>query len=92
MVGYDTHETRSIKVWADIDIGIADFVEYLNQIPGVRTFASCQGTLNRNGSESYESYVMVGWHHNDAKKALERFNLKVEGDTFGYVYPRGWRI
>jgi tRNA(Phe) wybutosine-synthesizing methylase Tyw3 len=39
------HETIPVQVWADIDVGIADLVKLLNKIPGVRTFASCQGTI-----------------------------------------------
>lgn len=85
------HETRPIKVWADVDIGIADFVEYLNQISGVRTHGSCQGTLDEGGHEPYEAEVMVSWWHDDAKKSLEQFNLKIMGEAFGYVYPRSWR-
>jgi hypothetical protein len=35
-----THKTRPVQVWADVDLGIADMVVYLNTIPGVRTEAT----------------------------------------------------
>ena len=49
------HETVPMQVWADIDVGVAEMVKYLNTIPGVRTYAACQG------GESYRPYVMVSW-------------------------------
>src|ERR1700677_830715 len=46
----DIHSaTRLVSVWVDVDEGIADLVEYLNTIPGVRTHTSCQGTLTEGG-------------------------------------------
>ena len=61
MMGNLVHKTRAVQVWADVDEGIADLVAYLNTIPGVRTFASCQGTIEEGGAEPYRPYVMVAW-------------------------------
>src|ERR1017187_3060788 len=49
------HATRPVQVWVDADLGIADLVEYLNAIPGVRTEASCQGGY------TYRAYVLCTW-------------------------------
>jgi hypothetical protein len=55
------HKTRAVRVWADVDEGVADLVAYLNTIQGVRTFASCQGTIGEGGAAPYRPYVMVSW-------------------------------
>lgn len=81
------HETIPVQVWADVDVGIADFVRHLNTLPGVRTEACCQGTIGEGGPEPYGPYVMVVWRNDEAKALLEPFGLKIEGEPFGYVYP-----
>jgi hypothetical protein len=45
----------------DVDLGIADMVEYLNTIPGVRTIASCQGTIGEDGPNPYRAQVLCDW-------------------------------
>jgi hypothetical protein len=55
-----THKTRPVQVWADVDLGIADMVVYLNTIPGVRTEASCQGT-GEGGPAPYRAQVLTIW-------------------------------
>jgi hypothetical protein len=83
------HRTVPVKVWADIDVGIADFVRHLNNIHGVRTHSCCQGTLGEGGAEPYEAYVCVSWWTENARKALEKLGLVVDGECHGTVRPRG---
>jgi hypothetical protein len=90
-MGNVVHQTEPVQVWADIDVGIADFVRHLNAIPGARTHASCQGTIGEGGAEPYEARVMVSWRNEDARRALEQHNLVVEGECHGTAHPRGWR-
>jgi hypothetical protein len=82
------HQTEPVQVWADVDVGISAFVRYLNTIPGVRTHASCQGTIGEGGPEPYGPQVMVSWWTDDARKALEQLGLTIEGECYGLVYPR----
>jgi hypothetical protein len=81
------HETRPIKVWIDADVGIADFILELNEIPGIRTLASCQGTIGEGGAEPYGPHVMVSWEDSAALDRLSRLQMTRLGPTFGYVYP-----
>jgi hypothetical protein len=87
-----THETRPVQVWADVDIGIADTVAYLNTIPGVRTYASCQGTIGEGGPCPYRAQVMVSCETRWARERLEEeFDITIPGDCDGswfYVHPR----
>jgi hypothetical protein len=55
------HETRPVQVWVDADVGIADAIIYLNTIAGVRTHASCQGTVGEGGPNPYRAQVMATW-------------------------------
>jgi hypothetical protein len=82
------HETIPVQVWADIDIGIADDVRWLNSLPGVRTFASCQGTMGEGGPLPYGAYVKCWWppEHDTAIRA--RFHIVVEGNGWRDVRPR----
>ena len=80
------HETVRVKVWADIDAGIADMVLRLNDIPGVRTYASCQGT------KDYAPYVMTSWPD---EETLERLKAEFEyedvdmlGSNTAHFHPR----
>jgi DNA-binding XRE family transcriptional regulator len=50
------HKTRPVRVWVDVDQGVADVVDTLNRHPDVRTFASCEGTPGHR-----PAYIMVGW-------------------------------
>ena len=80
------HKTIPVKVWVNVDVGIADFVIVLNKIKGVRTHASCQGTLGEGGAHPYIGHVMVTW---DSKKVLaslkKRFIVEIAGKNWGYV-------
>lgn len=83
-----THPTVPVRVWADVDAGIADFVIALNEVPGIRTLASCQGTLGEGGAEPYEGHVMISWEDDAALARISHLRIKPLGDHFGYVYPQ----
>ncbi len=75
-MGNVIHETVPVLVWADIDKGIADMVRYLNTIPGIRTDASCQGTIGEGGPYPYPPEVTVHWKSADTFKRLsEEFDV-----------------
>jgi len=82
------HETRPVQVWVDADLGIADMVVYLNTIPGVRTIASCQGTIGEGGQNPYRAQVMAEWTDEAFDRLATEFDLTVLGDGWGYVHPR----
>ena len=84
----DGHETRPVRVWADVDLGIADTVEYLNTIEGVRTHASCQGTIGEGGPQPYRAQVMCSWSDVAFERLKGEFDITELGDHFGYVHPR----
>ena len=86
-MGNVIHETIPVQVWADVDVGVADLVRRLNAIPGVRTHASCQGTIGEGGAEPYEAHVMVSWWTDEARVAMEPYGLVVQGEAHGMVYP-----
>jgi hypothetical protein len=83
------HKTVPIQVWADIDEGIAETVKYLNTIPGVRTLASCQGTIGEGGPNPYRAQVMVTW---DTEETFDRLSAEFDtsevGNHWCYVHPR----
>lgn len=85
----DPHKTVPVQVWADIDEGIADFVRYLNTIEGVRTDASCQGTIGEGGPHPYRAYAIVHWWTPEALERLQaEFEVELQGNgTWGYAYP-----
>lgn len=70
-----------------MDEGISDFVLMLNEIPGIRTLASCQGTLDEGGAAPYEAHVMISWDTDEALSKLSNFKVFKLGDNYGYVYP-----
>jgi hypothetical protein len=76
-----------IKVWIDVDIGIADFVLTLNEIPGIRTLASCQGTIGEGGPKPYGAQVMVTWTDDAALARLAHLRMTRLGPNYGYVHP-----
>jgi hypothetical protein len=81
------HETTQVKVWVEVDVGIAGFVRHLNTLPGVRTYSCCQGTIGEGGAEPYPAYVSVSWLHERARRSLESYGLTVEGVAHGIVRP-----
>jgi hypothetical protein len=87
-MGSVIHETRPVQVWVDADLGIAEMVEVLNSIPGVRTHASCQGTIGEGGPEQYGPYVEVSWDGPGARASIEaRYSLEPQGEAWGYARP-----
>ncbi len=92
MTDRPVHEEIAVKVWADVDKGIADFVVYLNTIDGVRTDASCQGTIGEGGPAPYPAYVMAHWTEEALVRLKREFTVKQEGNgTWGYIYPGDWK-
>lgn len=85
------HKTVPVLVWADVDEGVADMVRYLNTISGVRTDASCQGTIGEGGEQPYRAQVMAHWTPEAEANILAEFDATVLGDGWGYLHPRaGW--
>lgn len=83
------HATVPVLVWADVDVGIAAAVEALNALPGVRTHASCQGSVGEGGAEPYRAYVMVSWESPAVRETIGRlYDLEVCGPAWGYARPR----
>lgn len=83
------HETVPIQVWVDVDKGIVDLVLYLNTIEGVRTHASCQGTIGEGGPNPYRAQVLVTWENAAILERLRNeFDVTIEGLQWGYVHPR----
>ena len=81
------HRQIPISVTVDVDEGIAWLVMYLNTIPGVRTQASCQGTIGEGGPNPYEAQVMVTWTDDAALARLSHLRLTRLGPSYGYVHP-----
>jgi hypothetical protein len=87
-MGNVIHKTVPIQVWVDVDEGIVEFVRELNDIPGVRTHASCQGTLGEGGAEPYRAFVSVSWDRDETLRTLAQdYDLKRDGNNHGVVYP-----
>ncbi|MDE1971127.1 MAG: hypothetical protein KGI50_06170 [Patescibacteria group bacterium] len=82
------HKTVPMQVWVDVDVGIAETVQYLNTIPGVRTHASCQGTLGEGGPHPYRPEVMSTWTDEAFEKLRAEFDITPLGDRWGLVHPR----
>lgn len=83
----EPHKTVPIMVWVDVDEGVADVVTYLNTIPGVRTLASCQGTIGEGGAKPYPMQVMASWSDEAAARLLREFEVVPEGENWGYLHP-----
>lgn len=82
------HKTREVWVIADVDEGIAAMVAYLQTIPGVRTSASCQGTLGEGGPNPYRPQVMATWPKDTEARLLAEFDVTLLGEHWGYLHPR----
>ena len=80
-------KTVPVQVWVDVDEGIAETVKYLNTIPGVRTYASCQGTIGEGGAEPYGPQVMVSWAGGTLARLAREFDLELLGECLAYVRP-----
>lgn len=82
------HETRVVRVKVEADVPIADFVEELNEIHGVYTDASCQGTIGEGGPHPYRAYVMCHWSDEALKVLQDLYIVRPQGNgTWGYVHP-----
>lgn len=84
----DHHKTMPIQVWVDVDEGIAEMVAYLNTILGVRTHASCQGTIGEGGPAPYRAQVMATWTDKAFERLTREFDVTLEGKNWGYLHPR----
>jgi tRNA(Phe) wybutosine-synthesizing methylase Tyw3 len=82
------HKTRKIKVWVDVDVKIAEMVLYLNKISGIRTLASCQGTISEGGQNSYRPQVMATWTDEAFERIKKEFDVTILGDHWGYLHPK----
>lgn len=82
------HPTRPVMVTADIDIGIADTVERLNTLPGMRTFASCQGTIGEEGPKPYGPQILASWPESLNVMLLQEFEIELFSEGYGYLRPR----
>lgn len=82
------HPTVEMLVWVDVDAGIAQAVQALNLISGVRTYASCQGTLGEGGDQPYRAQVMASWPPEALPEIEKRFEIEVLGEGWGYLHPR----
>lgn len=80
------HKTVPAQVWVDVDEGIADAVRHLNTIAGVRTFASCQGSID--GAAPYQPYVMAHWPTERKEEIEKHFTIGDVYDTWGYLHPK----
>jgi hypothetical protein len=76
------HGSRPVMVRTDVDLGIADEVEFLNRFQEIRTFASCQG------SPSYRPYVMAWWPPEHNAMIREMYDLGEDGDGWTYLHPK----
>jgi len=84
------HETKAILVWADIDLGVVDMVQRLNQIPGCRTIASCQGTIGEGGPHPYPAHVMATWSLEALLVIKKEFDVfPEENGAWGNVVRKG---
>jgi hypothetical protein len=82
------HKTVPIQVWVDVDEGVCGLVAYLNTISGVRTLASCQGTIGEGGSEPYPAQVMACWPSEAADQIYAEFEVTLLGNGWGYLRPK----
>jgi hypothetical protein len=82
-------ETEVVMVKVDADAGIAQMVVDLNEIRGVRTHTSCQGTIGEGGPHPYRAYVMCSWSRPEALEALKaKYIVRPQGNgAWGYVHP-----
>ncbi|MGC1780897.1 MAG: hypothetical protein WA708_00085 [Acidobacteriaceae bacterium] len=88
-MGSVNHETRPILVWVDADLGIAAIVEKLNTIEGVRTHASCQGSIGEGGPRPYIPYVNVSWPDERTLEMLKLdYVVEIKGLAWGTVHPK----
>lgn len=81
------HKQVLIQVWAYVDEGIAELVEYLNSIPGITTHASCQGSIGEGGALPYDPYVMASWAIENEELLFSQFKVTPHGGNWGSISP-----
>ena len=69
------HKTVPLPVWVDVDEGISSAVAFLNTLPGVRTFTSCQGTIGEGGAEPYRPFIYAYWPLDIQSQIEEHFEV-----------------
>lgn len=83
------HKTIPVLCVVDVDEGIASAVKFLNSILGVRTFASCQGTIGEGGASPYPAQVLVHCSEEILQSLTTYFKI---GERIGgeccYIHPR----
>lgn len=88
-MGSVNHKTRETMVWVDVDLGVAEFVERLNTIFGVRTHSSCQGTIGEGGPEPYGPFVEISWVDHVALGQVQMFSdVEIRGESWGTARPK----
>jgi len=83
-----SHPTVPLAVWVDVDEGVAADVAWLNSLPGVRTFTSCQGTIGEGGPHPYPAQIMVWWPKRHDASIRRRFRIGERGRNWAYLHPR----
>lgn len=83
------HRTVAVQVWVEVDEGIADMVRALNAMPGVRTYASCQGYPDAQFDN--KPRVMAWWPEfpNPHAEIEARYEVGERGANWAYLHPKG---
>ena len=83
------HKVIPIKIWVEVDENICEDVRFLNNLTGVRTFASCQGTLTEGGPEPYKSYILAYWPKEYDDIIKNKYEIgELLGIRYGYLHPK----
>lgn len=82
------HKTVPVQVTVDVDESIASAVQHLNSIPGIRTYASCQGTVGEGGAEPYRAFVLTYWPDNATALIERRFTVGERLNGSAYLHPK----
>jgi hypothetical protein len=85
-MGNVVHKTQPLQIWVDVDEGIAGAVAFLNTLPGVRTFGSCQGTIGEGGAEPYRPHVLAYFPRDTKAKIEEYFEIGDGGEGSKILY------
>jgi hypothetical protein len=72
-----------VKVWVDVDRGIAPLVDVLNALPGVRTYGSCQGYPR--AVLEHPAYVLCADLHGRLSDLLSALDQTLRPPTFLYT-------
>lgn len=79
--------TIPVQVTVDIDRGIAPLVQVLNRIPGVRTYASCEG--HPSSPTNRRAYVTLSYRgtSEEVNKWFQSLSSFLQGES-----PRDWQL